>query len=502
VRGRTTLRGVETSFGGEPVVTSVGFLMVSGQIGRLPPPFRAGLLAVLALPWLGVGGCDSVVDNGDPFPIYVDVRSGPVMAQLSLADGETPVAATIDTLSPFTIVDSLVPGQALPPVERRDRNLTLFGARTPASTEQVPRARFAAVSVFELHPCYDVFVSPQIPCAVGPDGATTPIGAIIGADTLARGAARFDFAKGSLQLFPDIAGQANEHAAVCEAVFDSPFYGGGTLFAGGSEIPFNGRRPAIGACLAPTPEGATWDQRGVAVLLLLSTGVGPTILSESGYERYRQFVGDAAPEVSALPATTVHLPSGPVAGRTGHISRMALVSERTNNRGPCGELLLNRLLSPIGATCADLPREPMAPQTVECPCESSLCTTAAVVDLEPPGDGLEVVVIPDSAPILQALRAELRPQLPEVDGILGTTALASLQIDVDYANDRVIARCVGSGCLVRPSVFDVESQRATAHCLEQADGGVDGGVDGGPDGGADGGIDGGVADAAPVDAAL
>jgi len=60
--------------------------------------------------------------------------------------------------------------------------------------------------------------------------------------------------------------------------------------------------------------------------------------------------------------------------------------------------------------------------------------------------------VPDNDSTLQALRTELRPDQPEVDGLLGADALRAAEIDVDYPHDRLIARCSPPGCLVRPQL--------------------------------------------------
>ncbi len=62
---------------------------------------------------------------------------------------------------------------------------------------------------------------------------------------------------------------------------------------------------------------------------------------------------------------------------------------------------------------------------------------------------------------MQTVRAELRPDQPEVDGILGTSALAALEMDVDYPHDRVLARCTTADCTMRTALpEDTETDRA------------------------------------------
>jgi hypothetical protein len=89
----------------------------------------------------------------------------------------------------------------------------------------------------------------------------------------------------------------------------------------------------------------------------------------------------------------------------------------------------------------------------DCPCKNgdAFCNVPAILELTPPG-GIDVLVVDDTDPTLQALRTELRPDQPEVDGILGTNVLRGAEIDVDYPHDRLIARCPGGNCSARPGL--------------------------------------------------
>ena len=74
--------------------------------------------------------------------------------------------------------------------------------------------------------------------------------------------------------------------------------------------------------------------------------------------------------------------------------------------------------------------------------------------------------MPDTEPTLQALRTELRPDRPEVDGILGTEALADLELDIDYTHDRLLARCVDRArCGARVAMPDKEARIYMNNCL-------------------------------------
>jgi len=90
---------------------------------------------------------------------------------------------------------------------------------------------------------------------------------------------------------------------------------------------------------------------------------------------------------------------------------------------------------------------------LDCPCKDGklFCAVPGILELMPASPAsINLLVVPDTDMTLQALRAELRPDQPEVDGILGTEVLSNAEIDVDYPHDRLLARCTGSTCLARP----------------------------------------------------
>ncbi len=78
---------------------------------------------------------------------------------------------------------------------------------------------------------------------------------------------------------------------------------------------------------------------------------------------------------------------------------------------------------------------------------------------------IDVLIVPDSDPSLQALRTELRPDQAEVDGILGTDAIRTLELDIDYPNDRVLARCTAASCQTRPALALASDRTQVRGCL-------------------------------------
>jgi hypothetical protein len=449
------------------------------------------------LPWPGVAavavavtlaGCTLITDSfltndfsGDPFPINVDTSSGAILVGMR-QDGLGDRAAVLDLLSPFTVLDQR-------PSEQNPDNdpsvayvdLTLLGQRQNGGpfelSDVVPRATFPEARVVALHPCNDE-CAPDDPscdplqCHVGPAGARVEIGGIIGADVIAGDAVRLRLGDHQLFVLPDIGGDDRGRSLDCDAVFRSPYRGGGTLVIAGTELPFGNRRITLQACLGPDPEPdpdpptpapeatrvpdpATFRQHGADALLVASTSLGISILGQATYERYRLAHPELGlPEVGGLPVDSVYLPSGLVTGNRTKIARLALVATSSANAlSPCRQLYAHRLLTTYRLTMEACGFKSMNRSPFDCPCGdgNTFCSVPGILELAP-ADGIDVLVVSDDDPTLQALRTELRPDQPEVDGILGTDALRGAEIDVDYPHDRLLARCAGAGCIARPQL--------------------------------------------------
>jgi hypothetical protein len=389
---------------------------------------------------LALGGCDPDRPEIDPFPIAIDTRAGPVMIGASLGDDEAR-AAVVDTLSPQTAWI-----RAGAPPSRRHAHLTLWNAPF-AEAADVPRARFWGMTVYEVDPC-----AGQAPCLLGAGELSTPFEGIIGSDVLSGLAVTLDFAAGELRLYPDIPLSDAAHGRMCKAVFRQPFAGGGTLLISGAEESFEGRRAVLGACIA-FEDAPSSSERGTSALLLLSTGIGPTVLGESAYSRYRARSG--APPASALPMATVHLPAGPVRARLGEISSLALAGADSIERGACEELYLHQAMRRDACRSGEL-------QPCPCPEGAMTCRADAVVGL---GGPTSVAIIPDDHPLLQSLRSELRPAFADIDGILGASALAGHRVELDYPNNRILFSCTGPDCDTYPAIRSAETTPEIAHCF-------------------------------------
>lgn len=401
---------------------------------------------------LAGAGCTLITDSfltndfsGDEYPIEVEISSGAVMLGLRQAGAEDR-GAVLDLLSPVTLVD---PGpMASPSVSIAD--VHLLGANGPGGPIEQPRAKLTEAQLIALHPC------DTDDCVVGSAASPLPYQAIIGADVLAGDAVRLRLSDSQIFVLPDIGGDTKHRTYACDAVFPSPYRGGGTLIIAGTELAFGGRRIALQACLGADPDPAKpQGQRGADALLVMSTSVGVSILGETAYARYR-IAHPSAPALATLPSLTVNLPSGPITGNLTTLETLALVASSSSSpRAACRQVYGSHLILQRDCEIGE-----------DCPCENgdTFCAQPAIVELRPP-TGLEVLVVSDANPILQALRTELRPDQAEVDGILGTNALRTAEIDVDYPHNRVLARCSAEGCVTRPELQDRTDRTQIQGCL-------------------------------------
>lgn len=400
-------------------------------------------LAFTSALWLLAGsGCQDRIRRIDPFPVTFDHSSGAVVAAAQFGDGD-PIPVVLDTLSPVTIRDD-----DSEIASRQRLELRLYGVDDEVAPT-VPRALYTGTVAYELHPCGD-----QTPCAVGVGDDVQDIGGVIGFDVLARGAVTFDFPTETLTLSPDVAGDNPDRRRSCEAEFPNPFAGGGTLRIAGNDQPFASRRAALRTCLGPG-EGLQSEDQGVSALLVAATGSPISLLSISGYERYRAaFPG--TPAASQLPEEAVDLATGRVSLRIAEIPGIALVGQPRGENGACRELYANRLMAAGG--CSE-----NGVRLQDCPCPDedgnrgdprNYCRASAAILMR---QTVRFGLVPDESPLLQALRDELRPALPEVDGLIGAADLRYLRVAFDYPNGRILMRCEEPGvCRTRPVVVSRE----------------------------------------------
>lgn len=414
----------------------------------------AGRRALIrALPML-LAGCSLITDSfvtndfsGDQFPIDVETTSGAVVVGVRQS-GVPDRVGVLDVLAPLSLVD---PGAGVDP-EVTYADLMMLGARGAGGALDVPRAALTGAQVLVLHPCQE----PE--CVVGPGGATRPYSAVIGANVLAGDAVRLRLGASQVFVLADIGGEDRPRSYACDAVFPSPYRGGGTLVLAGTELAFTGRRITLQTCLGFDPNPAIAQiQRGADALLVASTATGRTILGASAYARYVAAHADA-PALETLPDGVVYLPSGPVTGKLTSLLNLAVVASTSSSpHAPCRQVYAHHLLTV--SNCQD---------GMDCPCEAGdFCSVPAVLEATPPA-GIEVLIVGDDNATLQALRTELRPDQPEIDGILGTQAMLAAELDVDYPHDRVLGRCANPGapeCSARPALPERGDRDQVQGCL-------------------------------------
>jgi hypothetical protein len=227
------------------------------------------------------------------------------------------------------------------------------------------------------------------------------------------------------------------------------------------------------------------QQNGADVLFVVSTGTGTSILGAAAYGRYldarRNAHQDVPPPLEALPDGAVYLPSGRVDGKRATIDRLWLVGASSSNAlAPCRQVYAHRLLSALGPidssefdTCTvdngngATSSMSAAAFRFASPCKdsSSFCPVPTILEVSPQ-DGIDLLVVDDTNATLQALRAELRPDQPEVDGILGTDALRTVELDIDFPHDRVLARCPAGDCIVRPPLAESGDRCQINRCIK------------------------------------
>lgn len=397
--------------------------------------------------------CSCIEDRRffDRFPVPFNDENGAILLGASIADFPDPTPLVMDTLSPVSVFDPdpTVTFFELPTRIRSE--LTVYGYTTPLSMA-IPRLVYPLAPMVTAHPC-----GTAGPCLVGDANAQMPFGAVLGGDRLANSSVRISFCNKTLEFLRDTVGTTNERIETCDVVFPAPFAGGGVIQIDGTEIPFSASRPSFSACVeTDTPQDS---DIGVDMQLLFSTAIGNTMLTRTAYDKIVRHSGAMA--FDALPEETIFTPSGLIPARKGSIEKMALVSpigEERNARGPCLELAAHRLVT-SSQSFEDVDGLP-------CPNGDSFCQIGPSMELL---DSLDVYVVSDEEPLFQSLRDELRPELAEVDGIVGTAAMQSLKVDLDFPNRRILLSCEDpSRCTARASIFSENRLEEVTDCVDQA----------------------------------
>jgi hypothetical protein len=413
---------------------------------------RGGWVLAAACAAQAATACSEPCCTYDSQPIALGrARNGELLAQVSV-DGAGEAQAILDTGSPITIWHAAVSG--LPDV--RSRQVRLLGLAAPLGD----RTRVPTRAIFRETM---TVAAPLAPI----DAAGAPIQAalLLGGNLWQNFSVEIGFGAPELVLWPEQRATDPFLSAVGYAVLHTKLRGGGELEALGPGGGIGPRGPyqypssllALRACGAPQAfdrEAALaarccpGDERGLAsgvdLSLLLSTGVGPLVLSRSAWTRLSS-------QLAAPPATmsgTLAVPTSklPIAAEWTTLPRLALIDRQADpsvDPGPCVELGRARRLEQV-----DVAQARNADHAVcALPCDQDghdrAQDSAAYLEL---AGALPVAVIADGEPILQTARTEIRPDGPEVDGILGAGVLVNARVELDYRSQpaRAIFSCEAS----------------------------------------------------------
>jgi hypothetical protein len=442
-------------------------------------------LVAAALCAVTLGGCDDDCCTVDSFPIALDraplgngVAGGGALLALAAVPGATPDAGSemvVDTGTPVVILAAPAAGD----LQTTGGSFDLYGAGPYAAGVPSPplRARFGGIDVLSLplHP-------------VG-DPTMTPMG-ILGNNLLLGYSVEFRFgalcADGVsttcswMTFWPDLGADDSFLEDAGYAVLNFTLFGGGEVTANGDadflglrgplQIPAT--RVVLRACAAPSaflPSDATPGvapspacctaadaialSSGVDLSLLVDTGVGPLVLSQSAWTKVAAAAlassGAAPPAPTSSPLLVATWPV-PIDATWSTIPRYALVNLEAGTNldpGPCVELARSRrteivsyqtvmnpaLATPVPPVCG-------APCDVDPTQTDEAQNSAAYLEI---GGDVPVAIIADDEPFLQALQFDVLPEGPQIDGLVGAGALGRARLELDYISSptRAVFSC-------------------------------------------------------------
>jgi len=450
---------------------------------RLPTGFgRGGAVALLAGTGLlaaFLSGCSQDCCTVDSFPIALDraplgngVATGGALLASAAAPG-APATQTfpmvVDTGSPLTILS----GPAASKLQTMQGGFDLFDSGGAVNAPL--RGRFRNLDLFQLplQPVGDATLVPQ---------------GILGANLLLNYSVEFRFgelcAAGGTALCSSMTFW--NHLGADESFLEDAGFAvlGFTLFGGG-EVTANGDSDFLGlrgplqlpptrvvlrGCAAPSafsprtsPPGqalpacctaadAIAQASGVNLSLMVDTGLGPLVLSRSAWTQAMAAVtaaGETVPAEVANPLLVATWPV-PIDATWSTIPRFALVNLEAGNNldpGACVELARARRTEIVSYQTVTNPAlaTPMPPVCGE-PCDfdpdhtGEAQNSAAYLEID--GD-IPVAIISDSEPFLQALRFDVLPEGPELDGLVGAAALGRARLEIDYLSStpRAVFSC-------------------------------------------------------------
>jgi hypothetical protein len=203
---------------------------------------------------------------------------------------------------------------------------------------------------------------------------------------------------------------------------------------------------------------------GTNLLLALSTGHGPLVLRASAWQRLG---GDQTAPLAGESALYSPLVPDPIPAHWATISRLALVDGDSGDLWPgaCAELARARriewtLANQDNGACFQ-------------PCDVSggaALPAAAYVEL---GSDLRAAIVSDTGDLISNLNEDF-PSGAQVDGVIGTEALAGIRFEIDYVSQpqgRLVAACDPGAdrqtCWATPRCVGLSGAGQTHRCFGQ-----------------------------------
>jgi len=446
-----------------------------------PRALAAGLAIVAG----SVGSVAMLAGCGDSYNAVLDSR--PIVLQRAeMGGGLTDPGALLVTAS---LPDS--PGQLFSMLVDTGTALTLLDA--PVATTATETAGFDLIDPMPPPPPGQPAPGPAVRgtfrgvsllrLPLQPTGnGSPPLGGVLGGDILKRYSVDFRLGATCIDeltkltkicssmtfwahLGPDLGFLEDAGYAVIRF---SPFGGGETTAQGDAD--FLGERGplvlaptriVLRACAAPTPftpdlptdmccknADAARLATGADLALVLDTGVGPMVLGQSAWTRVKAKMAAA---MMPLPAEQtggqllIATWPTPIEATWSTLPKFALVDNEIGSDldpGPCVELGRARRIEQVSYQIVD----GTMPDACTQPCDNDPRETdkaqnsAAYVELT---GTIPVAVIADDEPYLQGLRFDVRPEGPEVDGLLGAGALKRARVEIDSVSSspRAVFSC-------------------------------------------------------------
>jgi hypothetical protein len=461
---------------------------------------RSGFVALVALATasaltFGAGcGSDCCTIDSQPIPVAraplgAIAGAGALLAHARLPGTGTRFDMVVDTSSPVTILDPAILGApaATGTLQIQQQGFDLLGGVVTATGDPAIRARFRGIGLFEL-PLGAVGAAGMMPGGVlggdlmhafsmemrfaCPGAAPVDAGASADGGAPADGGASADGGAGgpecsSVTFWPHQGASLGFLEDAGYAVLRFKLYGGGETTAQSpsdflglrAPVTLPASRVVLRGCAAPEPFSPTVQPKaccsrgdeitnatGVDLALLLATGVGPMVLTQSAFARIAATL-PTPPTMTDGPLLVATWPAT-IPAQWTTLPRFALVDggepPPTGDEGPCVDLGRARRLEWASAqtvAAGELetpfaPHPPVAACVQGCdtdPNETTLAlNSAAYIEI---GGAIPVAVVLDSEPYLQALRFDIRPEGPDIDGVVGAAALGAARLELDYLSD-------------------------------------------------------------------